>query len=134
VSGLKHSGFTLTDERDHIVWSWDNKLGKVFAKQAYEVQFLEDLEEEQNEWMRDIWNWHIPFRIKLFFWFMIENKIITWDNLITVGFPYIRYDRYLIYYYNNECSIYREHKVTIHEWMCPLNNQQLFIIIIYFNI
>jgi hypothetical protein len=32
-------------------------------------------------------------------------------------------ERYSMYYYNNECSIYREHKVTIHERMRPLNNQ-----------
>jgi hypothetical protein len=38
-------------------------------------------------------------------------------------FLHMRYERYSIYYYNNECSIYREHKVTIHERMCPLNNQ-----------
>jgi len=24
VRGLKHPGFTLIDERDKIVWSWDN--------------------------------------------------------------------------------------------------------------
>jgi hypothetical protein len=30
---------------------------------------------------------------------------------------------YLIYYYNDECSIYREHMVTIHERMRPLDNQ-----------
>jgi hypothetical protein len=56
VRGLKHSSFTLIDERDKIVWSWDNKLGIVYAKQAYEVQFLEDLEKEQKGWMGDIWN------------------------------------------------------------------------------
>jgi len=28
-----------------------------------------------------------------------------------------------ICYYNDECSIYREHMVTIHERMRPLNNQ-----------
>jgi hypothetical protein len=38
-------------------------------------------------------------------------------------FLHMRYERYSIYYYNNECSIYREHKVTIHERMRPLNNQ-----------
>jgi hypothetical protein len=37
----------------------------------------------------------------------------------------------LMYYFNDECSIYREHMVTIHEGMCPLDNQYLFIIIIY---
>jgi hypothetical protein len=38
-------------------------------------------------------------------------------------FIHMRYERYSIYYYNDECFIYREHKVTIHERMCPLNNQ-----------
>jgi hypothetical protein len=36
-----------------------------------------------------------------------------------------------MYYYNYECYIYREHMVTIHERMRPLNNKSLFIIIIY---
>jgi hypothetical protein len=44
---------------------------------------------------------------------------------------HMRYDRYSICYYNDECSIYREHKVTIHERMHPLNNHQLFLITIY---
>jgi hypothetical protein len=36
-----------------------------------------------------------------------------------------------MYYYNYECCIYREHMVTIHERMRPLNNKSLFISIIY---
>jgi hypothetical protein len=30
------------DSNDSIVWSWDVKGGKVSAKQAYEVQFIDD--------------------------------------------------------------------------------------------
>jgi hypothetical protein len=86
VRGLKHPRFTLTNEIDKIVWSWDNKLGFVSAKQGYEVQFLEDLEEEQKDLTRDIWNWLIPLRIKLFCWLMIENRILTWENMIKRGF------------------------------------------------
>jgi hypothetical protein len=35
------------------------------------------------------------------------------------------YDIYIksMYYYNDECSIYREHMVTIHEMMRPLDNK-----------
>jgi hypothetical protein len=40
-----------------------------------------------------------------------------------IFFIHIRYDQYSMYYYNDECSIYREHKVTIHERMRPFNNQ-----------
>jgi hypothetical protein len=42
VLGLKHSGFLLSDSTDSIVWSWDEKEGRVTAKKAYEVQFFED--------------------------------------------------------------------------------------------
>jgi hypothetical protein len=86
VRGLKHSGFVLSDVRDKIVWTWDNKEGKVYAKQAYEVQFLEKMDVDLKEWMIDIWKWKIPLRIKLFCWLMIENRILTWDNLIKRGF------------------------------------------------
>jgi len=33
------------------------------------------------------------------------------------------YTIWSIYYYNDECSIYRENKVILHEMICPLNNQ-----------
>jgi hypothetical protein len=39
VRELKYSGFVLSVESDSIVWSWDSKGRKVFAKQAYEVHF-----------------------------------------------------------------------------------------------
>jgi hypothetical protein len=52
--------------------------------------------------------------------FFLGLKVPCLDMLV---FIHMRYERYSIYYYNNECSIYREHKVTIHERMRPLNNQ-----------
>jgi hypothetical protein len=43
LRGLKHSSFFLSDESDSIIWSWYNSEGNVSAKQAYEVQFLDDI-------------------------------------------------------------------------------------------
>jgi hypothetical protein len=86
VRGLKHYGFVLSDVRDSIVWSWDSKEGKVSAKQAYEVQFLEEMDVGLEDWLIDIWKWQIPLRIKLFCWLMIDNRILTWDNLLKRGF------------------------------------------------
>jgi hypothetical protein len=48
---------------------------------------------------------------------------VVMPRMTYVVFLHMRYERYSIYYYNDECSIYREHKVTIHERMRPLNNQ-----------
>ena len=81
VRGLKHSRFVLSKVSDSIVWSWDNKEGKVSTKQAYEVQFLEENDDGLEDWLIDIWKSQIPLRIKLFCWLMIENRILTWDNL-----------------------------------------------------
>jgi hypothetical protein len=77
VRELKYSGFVLSVESDSIVWSWDSKGGKVSAKQAYEVQFLDDNDDVSEDWLNDVLKWQIPMRTKLFIWLLIENRILT---------------------------------------------------------
>jgi hypothetical protein len=36
-------------------------------------------------WHRAFWDWNIPIKIKLFCWFLLENKVLTWDNLLKKG-------------------------------------------------
>lgn len=67
MRGLKHSGFVLSDENDSIPWSWDGKGGKFSAKQAYEVQFINDLNDVLEDSLIDVWKWQILLQIKLFF-------------------------------------------------------------------
>jgi hypothetical protein len=50
------------------------------------VQFLDENDDGLEDWLIDIWKWQIPLRIKLFCWLMIENRILTWDNLLKRGF------------------------------------------------
>jgi hypothetical protein len=83
--GIIWTGIELNDENDTLVWSWNTKGGQVNAKQAYEVQCLDDHEVISNEWYLDLWNWKMPLRIKLFCWLMFENRILTWDNLSKRG-------------------------------------------------
>jgi hypothetical protein len=45
------------------------------------------------------------------------------DVIVARTVSFNSYEIYSMYYYNDECSIYREHKVTIHERMRPFNNQ-----------
>jgi hypothetical protein len=61
------------------------KGGQVNAKHAYEVISLDDQEVTTNEWYLNIWNWEMRLKVKLFCWLMIENRILTWDNLIKRG-------------------------------------------------
>jgi hypothetical protein len=64
-------------------------------KQAYEVQFLEKMEDVQKKWMTNIWSWHIPLRINFFCWLIIENRILTWDNLTKGVFLVLADDSYV---------------------------------------
>jgi hypothetical protein len=81
VKGLVGSGFELNNEKDSLMWSWDTKGGQVTTKQAYEVQLEEAVVVEPVFWYSDLWNWHLPLKIKLFMWLLLEQKILTWENL-----------------------------------------------------
>jgi hypothetical protein len=86
IKGLIGSGFVLNSDKDSILWSWDTKNGQVNAKQAYEVQLLEMEAEETNCWYKELWNWQVPLKIKLFIFLMLEQRILTWENLVKRGF------------------------------------------------
>lgn len=32
-------------------------------------------------WAISIWKWHVPVKLKCFYWLIVHNKILTWDNL-----------------------------------------------------
>lgn len=37
-------------------------------------------------WHRMIWKWKIPMKLKCFTWLCLEDKILTWKNLLKRGF------------------------------------------------
>jgi hypothetical protein len=43
-----------------ILLSGLGKEGKFSTKQAYEVQFLEENDDDLEDWLIDIWKWQIP--------------------------------------------------------------------------
>jgi hypothetical protein len=55
VKGLVSTGINLKDDKDTLIWSWDTKGGQFNAKQAYEVQLLEE-EVQPNFWYSEIWH------------------------------------------------------------------------------
>jgi ribonuclease HI len=86
TKGLVSVGIELTDEKDSLLWSWDTKEGQVTSKLAYKVQMLEGRGEETKFWYTEIWEWQLPIKVKLFIWLLLEQRILTWDNLIKRGF------------------------------------------------
>jgi hypothetical protein len=85
VKGLVGSGIDLNEGKYTLIWSWDTKGGQVNEKQAYEVQLLED-EVQPTFWYSELWHWQLPLKIKLFIWLMLEQNILTWENLSKRGF------------------------------------------------
>lgn len=68
------------------MWSWDTKRGQVSAKLAYDVQVMEDMEENTIFWYNNnLRRWQLPYKVIMFIWLMLEQKILTWENLIKRG-------------------------------------------------
>jgi len=67
------------------LWSWDTKRGQVSAKLAYDVQVMEDMEEDKIFWYNNLRRWQLPYKVIMFIWLMLEQKILTWENLIKRG-------------------------------------------------
>jgi hypothetical protein len=85
TKGLVSVGTHLNDEKDILLWSWDTKQ-EVNAKLTYKVQVMEGREVETKFWYSEIWEWKLPLKVKLFVWLLLEQRILTWDNLIKNGF------------------------------------------------
>jgi hypothetical protein len=86
VKGLVSLGIELNKDKDLLMWSWDTKSGQVSAKKAYEVQMLEVVETEPVFWYNDLWKWQLPLKVKLFMWLLLEQRILTWENLVKRGY------------------------------------------------
>jgi hypothetical protein len=80
VRGLIGSGFELNNEKNTLLWLWDIKRGQMRA--AYDVRVMENMKEDTNFWYNKLWRWQLPFKVILFIWLMLEQKILTWETLI----------------------------------------------------
>jgi hypothetical protein len=83
---------------------------RVADEEGFEVKFLKHDIQSLDGYITDVFNHVVYFRFPL-----------SWSHDSICYFS--SYEILWIYYYNDECSIYREHMVTIHERMCPLDNQ-----------
>jgi hypothetical protein len=74
-------GATLIAEKDNLMWSGGDDSGisttNFFYMSIMKVKKLAKTE----TWRRSIWHWKMPLKIKVFIWFTLEGKIITWDSL-----------------------------------------------------
>ena len=72
------------EREDQIKWKWTAD-GKYSARSAYRAQFIGTYNRHQTKL---IWRAHTENKCKLFAWILIQNKILTSDNLALRGWPH----------------------------------------------
>jgi len=66
-----------SDEDDALLWMGGDKKGDSTVKNCYEAIFsLQELP-VRHGCQRQFWKWHLPLKVKLFFWLAFHNRILT---------------------------------------------------------
>jgi len=78
---LYRLGITLIQSDDKLLWARNQTEGVVTSKLAYRYLTEGGGGPINNWWAQGLWEWHIPTRLKCFFWLVLHNRILTWDNL-----------------------------------------------------
>jgi hypothetical protein len=78
---LVNSGILLTDRLDKLIWTRGDRSGNISAKNVYNALASKLWTHNKSWWHRSLWDWDLAPKIKLFTWLMMEDKILTWDNL-----------------------------------------------------
>lgn len=72
------------DEEDKIAWKWTAD-GQYNTNSAYKVQFLGSYRRYRTS---DIWRAQAENKCTIFTWILIQNKVLTSDNLAQCGWPH----------------------------------------------
>ena len=84
LSILKRSHVRLTNDNDVLVWNL-SKSCLYTPKKGY-VQLLLDRDGmDHSQWWKLLWNLKCPLKEKIFCWFLLSDKALTWDIVIRKG-------------------------------------------------
>jgi len=78
---LVNSGILLTDRLYKLIWTGGDRSGNISTKNVYDVLASKIWNHNKSLWHRSLWDWDLAPKIKLFTWLMMEDKILTQDNL-----------------------------------------------------
>ena len=85
VMGLTHGGIRIVNVEDKLLWMYDEQMGMVTAKKAYELIVCNHRTIMENDIILKIWHFNIPHKLKCFIWLTCNKKINTWDILCKKG-------------------------------------------------
>jgi hypothetical protein len=73
------------DDKESIVWLMNEKNGIYTVNLGY-ITLVEAVFEGDREWWWSyVWKYHMLVKTKIMLWLAIENKMLTWDNGIKIG-------------------------------------------------
>jgi hypothetical protein len=78
---LDHEGIFLSDSLDELVWTGSNSSGVITTKNAYDAIASKIWTRSDKWWHNSLWKWDLALKLKLFTWLLMENMILTWENL-----------------------------------------------------
>jgi hypothetical protein len=78
---LIDSGVQLLDRPDVLKWTGGDYSGQLTVKNVYNAIATKQWIKTIGGWRKKLWLWDCPQKIKLFVWLVVENKILTWENL-----------------------------------------------------
>lgn len=81
LESLNRAGIVLNHAGDKLVWAINSLGGSVTVKAAYDHLIGSCSNIDGEWWAHSLWHWHMPTKLKCFFWLVIFNRTLTWDNL-----------------------------------------------------
>jgi hypothetical protein len=75
------AGIQLHSKEDSLIWIGGDLSGLITIGNFYNALAKEYWLTPITGWRKQIWSWDIAYKLKLFIWLALENKILTWDNL-----------------------------------------------------
>jgi hypothetical protein len=81
TTALKGAGISLSDTPDILLWAGGDATGSITVKNLYEAYLQQMRLDVDNSWIRLIWKWQVPLKLKLFIWLAARGKILSWEAL-----------------------------------------------------
>jgi hypothetical protein len=85
TQSLKDAGIRLQERPDTLLWTGGDQSGSLTAKNVYLALARKYWTQDNTRGRQQIWKAECPVKLKLFFWLLIENKILVWTNLQARG-------------------------------------------------
>jgi len=76
-SVLLGAGIQLLEREDELLWAGGDKSGILSVKNLYKALKEIFWHHTIKGWRYKLWKWNVALKLKLFFWLILGNKVLT---------------------------------------------------------